>query len=97
MTPGEAKIVEDMGLAILGLAKKFEDIEIRLGILRERLDRQEEMMPVVADPWPLLDTAWGLIANVSDGDWDRADVSSEWKKAAEHWRDKYLQALKARR
>lgn len=47
------------------------------------------------DLWPLLSEAWGLIANVADGDWDRADVSSEWKEAAERWRDLYLEARRA--
>jgi len=135
--------MEDMALAILVLAKKQEDFEIRLGILRERIDRFEEPVPisdegikrtkalirkiesilgfsapevrvtelarlvidevrwrttlenaVVVDPWPLLDAAWGIIANVADGDWGRADVSSEWKESAERWRDEFHQALR---
>ncbi len=35
----------------------------------------------------LLETAWILIANASGGDWTRA--SSEWRAAAEKWRDRY--------
>lgn len=32
--------------------------------------------------------AWGLIANVSEGDWTQQ--TQEWQKAAVHWRDKHL-------
>lgn len=32
-----------------------------------------------------LETAWGIIANVSGGDWDKQ--SKEWQNAATRWRD----------
>lgn len=34
-----------------------------------------------------LEIAWTIIANVSEGDWDRQ--TDEWKKAAENWRDNH--------
>ena len=34
-----------------------------------------------------IELAWGLIANVGEGDWDLE--SSEWQKAAHKWWDKY--------
>lgn len=44
----------------------------------------------MADIAHQLDIAWGLIANVSGGDWDKQ--SSEWRDAAKRWRDEYVQA-----
>jgi len=35
----------------------------------------------------LIERAWGIIANASEGDWDREH--STWKEAAIHWRDSY--------
>lgn len=35
----------------------------------------------------LTEEAWGIIANAYGGDWELA--SSEWKTAAERWRDQY--------
>jgi len=35
------------------------------------------------------DDAWGIIANVANGDWDDASVSAEWKAAAVRWRDEH--------
>jgi hypothetical protein len=37
--------------------------------------------------------AWGIIANVSGGDWTRQ--SDEWREAAARWRDQYFAALRA--
>ncbi len=39
------------------------------------------------------ETAWGLIANAWDGDWNLAGEASGWKKAAEKWRDEYHKRL----
>lgn len=41
-------------------------------------------------PTDLLEIAWCVIANASD--WDNPD-RTEWRKAAERWRDKYHQTL----
>ena len=41
----------------------------------------------------LLMTAWGVIANAGGGDWDTQ--TSEWRGAAEHWRDRYHATLPA--
>jgi len=35
----------------------------------------------------LLEMAWVLIANSSEGDWDKA--LPQWKQAAAKWRDEY--------
>lgn len=35
----------------------------------------------------LLDGAWGIIANASDGNWN--DATSDWQNAARAWRDEY--------
>lgn len=35
-----------------------------------------------------LEDAWGVIANVSEGDWSQQ--SPEWREAAERWRDTHL-------
>jgi hypothetical protein len=34
-----------------------------------------------------LEMAWGIIANVSGGDWDKQ--SDEWHECAEKWRDNH--------
>lgn len=39
---------------------------------------------------PSLDLAWGLIANVSGGDWSKQ--SQEWQTAAAMWRDEYCKS-----
>ena len=41
----------------------------------------------------LLATAWAVIANAGGGNWDTQ--TSEWKGAAERWRDRYLAVLPA--
>ncbi len=41
----------------------------------------------------LLESAWGLIANASGGDWDKA--TPEWRDAAVRWRDRYFAILPA--
>lgn len=35
----------------------------------------------------LLEFAWGILANVSNGDWQQQ--SNEWQHAVINWRDKY--------
>lgn len=35
-----------------------------------------------------VETAWGIIANASGGNWDKE--SKDWKEAAERWRDQYV-------
>lgn len=42
-----------------------------------------------------LQAAWGLLANVSGGDWEQQ--SSEWQEAMRRWRDTYLTLLVQRR
>jgi hypothetical protein len=40
----------------------------------------------------LLETAWGIIANASEGDWDQE--SDDWQGAAVRWRDHYYELLR---
>ena len=40
----------------------------------------------------LCDTAWGVIANASGGNWNEA--SPEWREAAARWREQWHTALK---
>lgn len=42
-----------------------------------------------------LEAAWGIIANVSDGNWGQQ--GSEWVLAAKNWSDKYVPELSRRR
>ena len=52
-------------------------------VLAETLaDRIEPLLDTI-------DTAWGLIANAYGGDWDNA--GGEWRRAAQRFRDKYIQ------
>lgn len=44
-------------------------------------------MTTKPDPFELLDSAWGLIANAGNGDWSTQTV--EWQGAAVRWRDQY--------
>lgn len=39
----------------------------------------------------LAESAWGLIANANEGNWERA--TPEWRAAAERWRDAYHAAI----
>ncbi len=39
----------------------------------------------------LVDWAWGIIANVGGGNWDRE--TPEWQTAAGKWRDRYHDTL----
>lgn len=58
-------------------------------------DEQVRDWPELAAPsagtgWPgsdLVEAAWGIIANVGRGDWD--SQPSDWRAAAERWRDAY--------
>jgi len=47
----------------------------------------------IADLIGLCETAWGVIANASGGDWKRE--SRVWRGAAELWRDRYHRILAA--
>lgn len=40
----------------------------------------------------LLETAWGIIANVGGGDWERE--SELWRSAAVSWRDRYFKKIR---
>jgi hypothetical protein len=42
----------------------------------------------------LLEWAWGIIANAHGGDWTKA--TSEWREAANLWRDSYFKAQEAK-
>ena len=40
------------------------------------------------DAAELLEQAWGIIANVSGGDWEKQP--EEWRTWAAHWRDRWI-------
>jgi len=42
----------------------------------------------------LIEYAWTILANVSDGDWDKQ--TDEWQVAVKKWRDQYYAMLAAR-
>lgn len=53
--------------------------------------------------WPkghLLEAAWGIIANVDDGNGlgasgvEYSHQTAEWREAAERWRDAYMEHLR---
>ena len=39
----------------------------------------------------LLMSAWGLLANVSEGNWE--EQTEEWQEAVIHWREKFHKSL----
>jgi hypothetical protein len=53
----------------------------------ERLAAERKQDHVEARVPPLLEMAWGLIANAHSGNWDTAPAA--WREAAERWRDEY--------
>lgn len=52
-----------------------------------RMETQMDTAPVLNDTDDLLYTAWGVIANVSEGDWTKQP--QEWQDAAKTWRDRW--------
>jgi hypothetical protein len=58
---------------ILGAARKME---LELKAANDRIKRLEDCA----------ETAWGIIANVSGGNW--AEQRVDWREAAIRWRDK---------
>ena len=55
-------------------------------------DIHPEAFQSVADD--LLETAWGIICNAGEGDWDKEHPT--WKEAAEKFRTKYFAYMKLR-
>lgn len=51
----------------------------------------EERKTKMSESQDLLESAWGIIANAHEGNWDKA--TKEWREAAEKWRDKYHNTL----
>jgi len=51
-------------------------------LLTKRLDEARKRIKRLED---CIETAWGIIANVSGGDWTRQ--KSEWQEAVVRWRD----------
>jgi len=45
-----------------------------------------------AQMFHLLEVAWTIIANVSEGNWDHQSLM--WREAAEKWRDQYHAAIR---
>jgi len=55
--------------------KKFSSIDEQIEALEFECNEQRKMVEI----------AWGIIANVSEGDWNRQNEA--WKRAAITWRD----------
>lgn len=82
-----------IGARIAPVQAAWEDVEEELvnaePIGVPQID--EPALPLPGDVQPniepenALDLAWGIIANVSGGDWSQQ--SEEWRKAATRWRD----------
>ena len=54
---------------------------------RDCITRQRDLLTKrVAELEGVLETAWGLIANVSGGDWSQQPIG--WQEAVFRWRDK---------
>ena len=71
----EAAYAASTGAGIYELFKESQDIERELNAANENTRRLHDC----------LETAWGIIANVSGGDWTRQ--KSEWQEAVVRWRD----------
>ncbi len=54
---------------------QIEELELKLVSANERIKRLDDC----------LETAWGIIANVSGGDWTRQ--KPQWQEAVIRWRD----------
>lgn len=61
-------------------------IERQRTLLMKRLDRTMEAR--VAELENCIEGAWGIIANVSRGNW--TEQHPEWQEAAIKWRDRYV-------
>ena len=48
-------------------------------------------MDTVSTVDPIIEAAWGVIANAGGGDWTKE--TPEWQEAAARWRDEYHRAL----
>jgi len=56
-------------------------------ILKDILSYELESPAEATSQNDLLEAAWGLIANAGNGDWSKE--TSEWREAANRWRDEY--------
>ena len=71
------------------LGKRFTNPKRASKLVMDILDLEISMMTMRDD----LDIAWGIIANVSNGDWDTQ--TAEWRQSAELWRDRVVISLAA--
>jgi hypothetical protein len=65
--------------------------ELRIILGLERIEGFDDLVKN-QDVDDMLELAWGLIANVSGGDWEKQNT--DWVGAAERWRDSYFSMLK---
>lgn len=76
-----------------GGGRRYVTGEWTTGEEAKRMAREAMLKPKVEKP-PLDDLlyeAWGVIANVSEGDWTKQP--QEWQDAARRWRDRWHEHL----
>jgi len=56
--------------------------------------KREEFPTHEADPSHMLEVAWSIIANASNGNW--SEQSLAWQEAAKRWRDQWHEILHAK-
>ncbi len=70
--------------AQLWLLPKFEKREVDVEFAKAIAHAIDE---AIHDHEVLLESAWGIIANSSGGDWSKEN--KDWQQAAARWRDRY--------
>lgn len=60
-------------------------------VLRAQADEIDRLRAQVDSDGDLLMTAWGLLANVSEGNWERQ--TDEWQDAVKRWRTRFHERL----
>jgi hypothetical protein len=78
-----------------GILALADDIaNLRGGI--KAIEVADTIRALIAERWvtsDLIQMAWGLLANVSEGNWERQ--TDEWQDAVKRWRSAYFQLLDA--
>lgn len=88
----------DEGEGALGVLTMKGDVSPeKLAALRNSMATAQQIarVPLIDASSPMLDAAWGIIANAGNGDW--TTQTQEWQDAAAKWRDEYLAASSVNR
>lgn len=92
---------EDEAFLVVVKASAMVPLVSGMWIIKERdgvgcypcIDSEFQQTYGNADDGDLLYEAWGVIANVSQGNWDQQNA--EWREAATRWRDRWHATLPA--